>query len=105
MGVSFPALLTAEIVRYRAMAAAATPKLDDWQWKLLAHVLSNTEAHRILTDDDTLPSGASIAAAIDEWADGALGDDETLRAGELREQVLKWSPLAVAGIMHRLRSS
>jgi hypothetical protein len=102
MGVSFPALLTAEIVRYRAMAAAATPKLDEWQWNLLAHVLSNAETHRILTGDDTLPSGASIATAIDEWADGAL-DDDALRAGGLRRQAAEWSPPSVASVLMRLR--
>src|SRR5262249_38425277 len=102
MGVSFPALLTAELVSYRSMAQAAHRQLGEWEWSLLSHVMSGIEAHRILAGDDTLPSAGSIVAAIDEWADGAQ-DDEALRAGKLRGQAIGWSPLAIAGVMMRLR--
>lgn len=103
MGVSFPALLTADVVRHRQLAEAAVPRLTDWQWGLLSHVLGGIEAHRILAGDDNLPSAISIAAEIDTWADGAL-DDEMLKAGELRRQVIEWLPLTIAGVFLRLRA-
>jgi hypothetical protein len=102
IGVSIPALLTTDIVRYRTLAAAAVPDLTSWQWSLLSHVMSGTEAHDILSRIDDLPSPLRIAAAIDEWADHAL-DDETLEAGKLREAVIGWSPLTIAGVLMRLR--
>lgn len=104
MGVSFPALLTADVVRFRQLADAAMPPLTDWHWRLLSHVLDGIEAQRILTGDDNLPSPASIAAEIDTWADGAT-DDDALRAGDLRRQVASWSPLAIAGVFIRLRAN
>lgn len=104
MGVSFPALLTADLVRYRALAeaAAAEPALDEWEWQLLAHVMSGIEAHEILTGIDMIPSAARIAAEIDAWADSA-DDDDTIRAGRLRNIVAGLTPIAVAGILMRLR--
>jgi hypothetical protein len=103
MGVSFPALLTADAVRFRRLADAAVPPLTKWQWGLLSHVLDGIEAHRILVGDDSLPSAGFIIAEIDIWADGAL-DDETLRAGELRQQILSWSALTIAGVLIHLRA-
>ncbi|MCC7253826.1 hypothetical protein [Hyphomicrobium sp.] len=103
MGVSFPALLTADVVRYRALAAAARPPLDAWQWGLLSHVLDGVEAHHILCGDDTLPSGRRIVAEIDSWADNA-SDEDVLRAGELCRQVSAWPPPTIAGVLFRLRS-
>ena len=103
MGVSFPALLTADVVRFRRLADAAVPPLTDWQWGLLSHVLDGVEMHRILTGDDNLPSPANIAAEIDTWADGAV-DDDALRAGDLRKLVVAWSPLIIAGVCIRLRA-
>lgn len=104
MGVSFPALLTAEIVRFRRLAEAATPELTEWQWGLLAHVLSGIEMHRIISGDDELPGRAAIIAEIDTWADSAT-DEDTLRASELRRLVETWSPLAIAGVFLRLRQT
>lgn len=104
MGVSFPALLTADMVRFRRLAAAAVPPLNDWQWGLLSHVLNGIEMHRIITGDDSLPGVGSIVAEIDTWADGAT-DDDMLRAGDLRKQVLAWSALTIAGILIRLRAT
>ena len=103
MGVSFPALLTADAVRFRRLADAAVPPLTEWQWGLLSHVLDGIDAHRILTGDDSLPSVGSIVAEIDTWADSAL-DDDTMRAGDLRRQVASWSPLTIAGVLFRLRA-
>lgn len=102
MGVSFPALLTADTVRFRRLAGAAEPALTDWQWGLLSHVLDGIEAHHILTGDDALPGPHRIAAEIDTWADGAT-DEDTLRAGELRALAIQWSPLAIAAVFFRLR--
>lgn len=102
MGVSFPALLTADLMRYRSLAEAAMPQLTEWQWDLLSHVLDGIEAQRILTGDDSLPSPLSIAAEIDTWADDAP-DEDALRAGELRRQVVTWSPLTIAGLLFGLR--
>lgn len=102
MGLGLTALLTADLSRYRRLADAATPDLTDWHWQLLSHVLSGIEAHRILSGDDSLPSPGAIAAEIDTWADGALNDD-ALRAGELRRQVMTWPPLTIAGVLMRLR--
>lgn len=103
MGVSFPALLTADVVRFRRLADAAVPPLTAWQWDLLLHVLDGIEAHRILTGDDNLPSPANITAEIDTWADGAA-DDDALRAGELHKLVMAWSMLTVAGVCIRIRA-
>lgn len=102
MGVSFPALLTADAVRFRRLADAAVPPLTEWQWGLLSHVLDGIEAHRIITGDDSLPSAGNIAAEIDTWADSAT-DDDALRAGDLRRQVATWTQLAIAGALFRLR--
>lgn len=102
IGLSFPALLTADLKRYRAMAAAATPALDEWEWWLIGHILAGREQADVLTGIDDLPSRQSIVADIDDWADGAL-DDETVKAGELRAKVMAWSPLAIAGVLFRLR--
>lgn len=103
LGVSFPALLTTDVVRFRRLANAAAPPLTDWQWGLLSHVLDGIEANRILTGDDELPGAAGIVAEIDTWADGAT-DDDALRAGELRKLVITWSPLTIAGVLFRLRA-
>ncbi len=79
------------------------PPLTEWQWGLLSHVMDGIEAHNILTGRDELPTPMSIVAEIDVWADGAM-DDDTLRAGRLRKQVIDWSPLTVAGVLFRLRA-
>lgn len=101
-GVSLPALLMADLIRYRALADAAVPTLTDWQWDCLSHVMSGIEGHRILSGSDDLPGAGSIITEIDTWADGAM-DDDTLRAGELIQRVKSWPPLTVAGILMRLR--
>ncbi len=103
IGVSFPALLTTDLARYRWLAERAVPPLTEWQWGLLSHVMDGIEAHNILTGRDELPTPMSIVAEIDVWADGAM-DDDTLRAGRLRKQVIDWSPLTVAGVLFRLRA-
>lgn len=102
LGVSLPALLTADLHRYRTLAAAATPELTEWEWLLLGHVLDGIEQLDILGGIDDLPSNARIITAIDEWADHADYDDTT-RAGDLRRKVASWSPLEIAGVLHRLR--
>lgn len=102
IGVSFPALLTADVVRYHAMAAAAVPDLDEWEWRLLSHVLDGMEMHRVTSGDDTLPGPRAIGAAIEEWCDSAAYDDVS-RAGALGRRVAGWSPLAIAGLFLRLR--
>lgn len=101
-GVSLPALLMTDLIRYRALADAAVPQLTDWQWDCLSHVLSGAEGHRILSGIDDLPSPAGITAEIDTWADGAP-DEDALKAGELIEQVKTWTPLTIAGVLMRLR--
>lgn len=103
MGISFPALLTADVVRFRRLAEAAGPQLTEWEWGLLSHVLDGIEAHLILMGDDSLPGVGSIIAEIDTWADGADYDD-IRRAEELRRQVLTWQPLTIAAVFFRLRS-
>ena len=82
--------------------AAAVPQLSEWEWGVLSHVMSGIEGHRILSGDDGLPAPSAIAAEIDTWADGAQ-DDDCLRAGKLRERVMAWAPLTVAGVLMRLR--
>ena len=104
LGLSLSKLLTVDLVRYRALAAAAMPDLDAWEWSLLEHVLDGIEALHAHAGRDDLPSSRRIVAEIDEWADGAL-DDETIRAGSLREKVAGWSPLAIAGVLFRLRAA
>lgn len=102
LGVSFTALLTADVVRYRAMAEAAVPDLDEWQWRVLHELLDGIEQARILGGDDTLPDARRIVAEIDSWADTA-GNADTLRAAALRQIVAGWSPLTIAGVLFRLR--
>lgn len=102
LAVSLPALITADLTRYRQMAEAAAPALDAWEWACLGHVLDGIEGHRILSGDDSLPSAVGIVAEIDTWADHA-DDADTLRAGALRVKVLGWSPLTIAGALFRLR--
>jgi len=101
-GVPLSDIVRTDLARYRTLAAAAVPALDKWEWSLLSHALSGIEAHHILADDDSLPSPASIAIEIDTWADGAQ-DDDCLRAGDLRQRVLTWTPLMIAGVLLRLR--
>lgn len=102
IGVSFPALLTTDLARYRWLAEQAVPSLTDWQWGLLSHVMSGIEAHRILTGDDNLPSIGTVIAEIETWCDGGT-DDDILRAGELVKQIQMWTPLTIAGVLLRLR--
>lgn len=102
MGISFPVLLTADLMRYRTLAASAAPPLSDWERGLLSHALDGIEASRLLTGVDDLLSPVAIAAEIDTWADSAQ-DDDCLRAGELRKRVMTWSPLAIAGLLMELR--
>lgn len=102
MGVSFPALLTADIVRYRKMAIAAAPTLDPWERGAISLLLAEIEAHGILSGDDSLPSAARIAAMVEEWIDDAAADD-ALRAERLRRKVEALTPLAIAGLLLRER--
>lgn len=102
MGVSFPSLLTADLVRCRALAEAALPPLDAWEREAIDHALSGIESHRILAGDDSLPSAGWIAAAVQEMADGRP-DDEMLRLEALARQAREWSPIAILGLMMRLR--
>lgn len=107
IGVSFPALLTTDLARYRDLAERAVPPLTEWQWGLLSHVLDGIEQHRILSGDDGLPSAGAIIAEIETWCDAASREDDILWAGELirwmRERPGEWSPLAIAGVLLRLR--
>jgi hypothetical protein len=103
MGVSFPSLLTADMKRFRQLASDAVPTMTAWQWGLLSHVLDGIEAHRILMGVDDLPSAQAIAAEIDAWADRAFNDEDIIRAGELRDIIVKLPPLAIAGILMRAR--
>lgn len=102
LGVSFPALLTTDLARYRWLAERAAPSLTEWQWDLLSHVLDGVEQLRILGGDDSLPSPGSIIAEIEEWCDGAT-DEDVLRAGALTKQIQEWTPLTIAGVLLRLR--
>ena len=102
MGVSFPSLLTADLGRFRALAEVAAPLIDDWEWRLIAHVWDGIEAHDILTGHDGLPSPSRIIAEIETWADGGTEDD-VLRAGRLSRRISGWPPLAVAAVLLRLR--
>lgn len=102
IGVSFPAMLTTDLARYRWLAEQAVPLLTEWQWGLLSHVLDGIEAHGILTGNDSLLSAGSVIAEIETWCDGAT-DDDVLRAGVLTKQIREWTPLAIAGVLLRMR--
>ena len=102
LSVSFPALLTTDLARYRWLAEQAAPSLTEWQWGLLSHVMDGIEAHHILTGNDSLPSIGAFIAEIETWCDGAT-DDDILRAGALTKQIQEWTPQAVAGVLLRLR--
>lgn len=104
LGVSFPALITADLSRYRWLADQAVPPLTEWQWGLLSHVLDGIEAHRILTGDDSLPSIGAVIAEIESWCDGAT-DGDILHAGVLVKQIQEWTPLTVAGVLLRMRQA
>lgn len=104
IGVPVSALATTDLIRYRALAKAAAPKLDKWQRGLLGHVLDGIEAHRILTGDDSLPSAGTIVNEIDTWADGS-GYEDTQRAERLRRIVSRMTPLEIAGALMRMRAA
>lgn len=103
MGVGLTALLTADLSRWRSLTDKAVPELSRWEWQCLSHILSGIEAYDILTGMDGIMSPGRIVAELDAWADDAI-DEDTMRAGALRAKVLTWSPLAIAGILHVLRS-
>lgn len=108
LGVSFPALITTDLARYRHMAEAAVPaSMSEWQWALLSHVLEGLEQLRVLSGDDSLPSIGTVIAEIETWCDGANSDQDILWAGELirwmRERPDQWTPLTIAGVLFRLR--
>lgn len=101
-GVSLPALLMADLIRYRALADAAVPRLTQWQWECLAHVMFGIEGSAISSGTDNLPGSGTIITEIDTWAaDGTT--EEIARAGKLIEQVKTWTPLTIAGVLMRLR--
>jgi hypothetical protein len=102
-GCGLPAsmLVRTDLVRYRALSQAAVPPLSEWEWKLLSQLLSGTDAQRILNGDDSLPSGSSIARELDRLPGGAT--PERIKIDELRRMAMEWSPLAVAGILMRVR--
>lgn len=90
LGVSFPALLTADLARYRALAEAAVPRLPDEDWRQLEGLLAGIEAEGIVAGDDRLPKLRRIAA----------GDD---REAALLRRLAELPPLALAGVLLRLR--
>ncbi|MEC9346039.1 MAG: hypothetical protein VYB54_07415 [Pseudomonadota bacterium] len=102
LGLPVDMLVSADLARFRRLAEAATPKLDEWAWDLLDHVLSGGEQADILGGHVDLPGTGTILAGIDEWADGA-DYAHVERAGALARKVAGWSPLAVAGVLMRLR--
>jgi hypothetical protein len=103
IGVSFPALLTTDLVRYRGLASAAVPALDEWEWACLDHVLNGIDARQIRDGSDALISGDRIAAEIVTWADDAIGD-ELIRAEQLARKAAEWRPIQVAGALMHLRA-
>jgi hypothetical protein len=101
--VDFVDLLAADILRFRRIAETAVPSLTDWQWKLLSHLLLGLDQRTIVAGSTALPDVGTILAAIDTFA-GAAAYDEKLRANTLRQAVLRWTPLTIAGIVFRLRA-
>jgi len=103
MALTFPALLTADLKRYRAMAEAAVPPLSDWQNRALAHILDGIEAMDILSGIDDLPSAGRIAAEITDWSSRLTDYGEIEEAERLRKIVAGLQPLAIAGLLMRVR--
>lgn len=97
-------LITADLNRFRRMAAHATPKLTERQWGLLSHVLDGAEFSRLIRQEDELPGRGEIAAEIMDWMRAGGSETSPAWARELYDQTLSWTPIAIAGIMLRLRA-
>lgn len=105
LGASVPALIAADITRYRRMADAAIPRLTDKQWGLLSHVCDGIEALDIgVSRIDDVPSPVRIAAEIMDWMRGGGSGTSPKWARDLYDQVGQWPPLTVAGVLMRLRA-
>lgn len=105
LGMSVPALIAADIKRYRRMADAAIPEITDRQWGLLSHVCDGIEALDIgVSGIDDVPSSGRLAAGIIEWMRGGGSETSPTWARDLYDQMLTWSPLTVAGVLMRLRA-
>lgn len=104
MGVGLPMLLATDLIRLRGVLAASLPKLTEWEWGLVSHVMDD-EAMALLADreiGERIVSAESLHAAIVEWADGAEGDD-LLQAEALAQRALKWTDVQRWALMIRAR--
>jgi hypothetical protein len=87
------------------MAEAAIPTLTERQWGLLAHVCDGIEMYALIGGRrDDLPSAMRIAAEIMDWMRRGGSETSPEWARALYDQVVQWSPLAVAGVLMRLRA-
>lgn len=105
LGMSVPALIAADIKRYRRMADAAIPPLTERQWTLLSHVCDGIETLDIAVSRvDDVPSPDRIASGIMDWMHAGGSETSPRWARDLYDQVLTWSPLTIAGVLMRLRA-
>jgi hypothetical protein len=103
LGVTIGRLVTADLNRYRRLAAEAIPTLTERQWKLLSHVLDGMDASSIVARDDVLPTVGDVTAGIMDWMRAGGSEERPAWARELYGAAQEWSPLTIAGVMLRLR--
>lgn len=102
MGIASSTLIEADLARLRALAAAATPRMSEDEADVVAEALSSIESSRLISGDDSIPSPAWLSATLTEMADEA-GDGEVMLLDRLAQEAAGWSPLAVLGLMMRMR--
>ncbi len=104
MGVPTSTLIVADLARLRRVLSASAPALTAWESDLLAHALP-AEGVALIEDVETgeeILSGARIASAVREWADGA-DEEQMLAAERLAARAERWTETERWAVMVRLR--
>ncbi|KPL50820.1 hypothetical protein [Prosthecomicrobium hirschii] len=106
LGVAPGHLIEADLTRLRhlAEAAAADLALSPVEASAVGWVLQGLEQSRLVTLDDSLPSGSTLAASLIEIADDRT-DAEILILDRLARRAATWPPLAILGLMIRARQA
>lgn len=104
LGVAPGHLIEADLTRLRhlAEAAAADLALSSVEASAVGWILDGLEMSRLVTLDDSLPSGSTLAAALSELADDRP-EPEILILDRLARRAATWPPLAILGLMIRAR--
>jgi hypothetical protein len=104
LDISFTALLALDLLRLRALASAAEPVLTTWQWEFLGRFLRDFDEQCTTTErQDIVPEPLALSDEIRAWAAGARSRADEVQALELSRLVLSLSPIALVGVLMRLR--